>query len=198
MLQQKQNVNDVFVLPRYIQVSQRCVFKYQWLLLNKAVRIEQTCLLSPNIVQITSREYGWAMTCWSSFVWGFNSSYQGMKKCTTNHNNMKQVVLAVLWGLTSLKSQHFVKKKRKRWKKRGATSVFSLFLSTTGKRVFQTGCLLYLLSAFYGTEICQIFAHLQIVLHFLLYEYKYQSLVKTMHMNFFSFTNWIFNNSRPF
>ena len=64
-------------------------------------------------------------------------------------------------------------------------SVFSLFLNTTGKRVFQTGCLLYLLSAFCGTEICQIFVHLQIVLPFLLYEYKYQGLVKTMHVIFF-------------
>lgn len=78
-------------------------------------QIEQTCLLSPNIVQITSREYGWAMTCWSSFVWGFNSSYQGMKKCTTNHHNIKQVVLAVLWGLTSLKSQHFITKKKRKY-----------------------------------------------------------------------------------
>jgi len=32
------------------------------------------------------------------------------------------------------------KKKRKRGEKRGAMSVFSLFLNTTGKRVFQTGC----------------------------------------------------------
>ena len=64
-------------------------------------------------------------------------------------------------------------------------SVFSLFLNTTVKRVFQTGCLLYLLSALCGTEICQIFVHLQTVLPFLLYEYKYQSLVKTMHMIFF-------------
>lgn len=76
-------------------------------------QIEQTCLLSPNIVQITSREYGCAMTCWSSFVWGFNSSYQGMKKY--NHNNIKQVVLAVLWGLTSLKSQHFITKKKRKY-----------------------------------------------------------------------------------
>ena len=105
------------------------------LLLNKWVRIEQTCLLSPNIVQITSREYGWAMTCWSSFVWGFKSSYQGKKKCTTHHNNMKQVVLTVLWVLTSLKSQHFVKRKEKEEKKEEQCQL-SLFSSTQQVKEF--------------------------------------------------------------
>lgn len=104
---------------RYSRDESSSTSDYHW------TKIEQTCLLSPNIVQITSREYGWAMTCWSSFVWGFNSSYQGMKKCMTNHNNMTQVVLSVLWVLTSLKSQHFVKKKKKEDKKRCNFSVLS-------------------------------------------------------------------------
>lgn len=82
-------------------------------------------------------------------------------------------------------------------------TVSSLFISRTIKRVFQTVRALAGITAYYagsvnGIEIYLILVHfVQIVLPSLLYEYKDQGLVGKMCM-IFSFTGWVFNNSRPF
>ena len=85
--------------------------------------------------------------------------------------------------------------------------IVPLYISTIAQRVFQSGkalvasiAYLCLLSALQGKEISCILVHLmQIILPLLLYEHKGQSLIKGMYMIFFSFTSWIFSNSRcPF
>ena len=79
--------------------------------------------------------------------------------------------------------------------------MISFFINTTGKRVLQTGRALagikaYYMSAraLYGIEIYLILVHfIQIVLPFLLYEYKDHSLVARMFISFFFFLPFEFS-----
>lgn len=83
-------------------------------------------------------------------------------------------------------------------------TVSSVFISRTIiKRVFQTVRALAGITAYYAGSVNEIDIYLilvhfvQIVLPSLLYEYKVQGLVGKICM-IFSFTGWVFNNSRPF